>query len=92
MSKFIAGTWRALGLSRATFQSEMTASLEEVKSIPISMRNDDIVRLMVDPKPEEDDLTIPSFLDRRKPEPKPDRKAAMEKLVERKPPPVELDA
>jgi hypothetical protein len=28
---------------------------------------------MADPKPEEDDLAIPSFLDRRKP--KPDRKA-----------------
>lgn len=40
--------------------------------------------LMADPKPEKDDLAIPSFLDRRKPrpKPKPDRKAAMRKLVE----------
>jgi len=51
-----------------------------------------MVLFMIDPKLEEDDLAIPSFLDRRKPEPKPDRKAAMEKLVERKPPPVELNA
>jgi len=40
------------------------------------MRNDDMVLLMADPKPKEDDLAIPSFLDRRKPEPKPDPKAA----------------
>ena len=37
---------------------------------------------MADPKLEEDNLAIPSFLDRRRPEPKPDRKAAMQKLVE----------
>jgi len=36
---------------------------------------------MADPKrAEEDDLAIPPFLDRRKPEPKPDRKVAMQKL------------
>jgi hypothetical protein len=46
-----------------------------------------MVRLMVDPKPEEDDLAIPSFLDRRKPEPKPDRGAAMQKPAESKPTP-----
>ena len=46
-----------------------------------------MVQLLVDPKPEEDDLAIPSFLDRRKPEQKPDRGAATQKPVERKPPP-----
>jgi hypothetical protein len=51
-----------------------------------------MVLFMIDPKLEEDDLAIPSFLDRRKPEPKPDRKAAMQKLVERKPSPANLDA
>jgi hypothetical protein len=45
-----------------------------------------MVPLMVDPKPAEDDLAIPSFLDRRKPEPKPDRGAATQTPVERKPP------
>jgi hypothetical protein len=45
--------------------------------------------MMADPKPaEEDDLAIPPFLDRRKPEPKADRKVVRQKLVERKPPPV----
>jgi hypothetical protein len=46
-----------------------------------------MVPLMVDPKPEEDDLAIPSFLDRRKPQPKLDPGAATQKPVERKPPP-----
>jgi hypothetical protein len=59
--------------------------------VPIFMRSNELVLLMANPKPKEDDLAIPSFLDRRKPEPKPDRKAA-KKLVEHKPPPVELDA
>ena len=48
---------------------------------------------MADPKPKEDDLEIPSFLDRRKPKTKPDRKATLQKpdeqgqRIERKPPP-----
>jgi hypothetical protein len=62
--------------------------LKKSNPIPISMRDDEMALLMADPKPEEDDLAIPSFLDRRKPEPKHDRRAAMEKIVERKPLPV----
>jgi hypothetical protein len=47
-----------------------------------------MVPRMAAPKPEEDDLAIPSFLDRRKPEQKRDPSAATQKLVERKPPPL----
>jgi hypothetical protein len=63
----------AMGSSRVTFPSEMTG---EIASNPHLHA---MVLLMADPKPEEDNLAIPPFLDRRRPELKPDRKAAQER-------------